>query len=139
MVLASAVRQYVESRTPMPMRFMTAVGTDSAMPTAGMAVLQAKGPTYLFPADSAGQETVKAQLTRSPWGTLLVTYHGIEQVDAGTAHVRIGGTWIIGDDAGSSSGYEDVEFRCSGQRWFPRDSVPETGSLPVSSPSISTG
>lgn len=103
-----------------------------------MAVLQAKGPTYLFPADSAGQATVKAQLGQSPWATLLVTYHGIEREDDATAYVSVGGTWVIGDEAGTSSGHERFEFRCIGERWIPRDSVPTTSSLGTNSHSTAT-
>src|SRR5690606_28126374 len=61
-LLGPAVRAYLDGREPRPLRFLSAAGSDSAMPNAGMLVLQDRGPTYFYPPDSAGRETVRQRL-----------------------------------------------------------------------------
>lgn len=122
-LLDSAVRSYIAGRSPTPLRFLTAVGTDSAMPNAGMLVLQDKGPTYLFPADSTSQAKVRERLNEAAWASLLVTYHGIESTGEDAATVRLGGTWVSGELDGQSAGHEDVGFICREGSWTPIDSL----------------
>lgn len=119
-IVGAAVRVYVESREPTPLRFLSAVASDSAMPNAGMLVLQDMGPTYLYPPDSAARETVRTRLAESPWPSLVVTYHGTQHV-AGSeeASVRLGGMWVAGELDGQHAGYEDVRFTCVDGSWVP--------------------
>ncbi len=119
-IVGAAVRVYVQSRQPTPLRFLSAVASDSAMPNAGMLVLQDMGPTYLYPPDSAARETVKNRLAESPWPSLVVTYHGMQHV-AGSedATVRLGGMWVAGELDGQHAGYEDVRFTCVDGGWVP--------------------
>src|SRR5690606_627152 len=122
-LLGPAVRAYLDGREPRPLRFLSAAGSDSAMPNAGMLVLQDRGPTYFYPPDSAGRETVRQRLGETYWPSLLVTYHGVEREGDESANVRLGGTWISGEMDGESAGYEDVGFLCRSGRWVPVDSV----------------
>ena len=62
-VTAEAVTQYLKDLTPKPQRFLVQSTGDSALPDAGREVLQNTGPTYLFPTDTAKQQTVLSMLT----------------------------------------------------------------------------
>ena len=58
-----AVAEYIRRADPVPQRYLSAVGTGvTPMPESGFRALKDKGPTYLYPPDSAGQATVKAKL-----------------------------------------------------------------------------
>lgn len=119
---AAAARAYIDGRSPKPLRFLSAVSTDSAMPVTGMRVLQDLGPTYLYPPDSAGQEVIHARLAESPWPSMLVTYHGFEHT-ADAATVRIGGAWVAGELDGQHAGYEEIAFTCLNGSWVTADSA----------------
>lgn len=135
-VLASAVGSYLDGRQPRPLRFLNAAGTDSAMPEAGMRVMQSRGPTYLYPPDSAAQAKVRERLEEAAWPSLLVTYYGIERTGATETVVRLGGTWIGGELHGQSAGSEDVQLLCRTGRWVPADSVvPSASDAPAPRPS----
>src|SRR5688572_6214514 len=58
-----AVTKYVREVSPTPHRFLVAAGTDSALGDGGLRALQDKGPTYLYPADSAQQAQVRKRLS----------------------------------------------------------------------------
>ena len=120
-LVAPAIDAYVRSVTPKPRRFLTAPGTDSALPRAAEARLQHFGPTYVFPADSALRQRVLARLDSiaEDYGdmpTLLVTYRSVERAGEHRAVVRLGGYFMSGSPRGSVA-HRAVQFVCDTARW----------------------
>lgn len=131
-LLPTAVRAYLDERKPTPLRFLTAVGTDSAMPPAGMTVLQDRGPTFFFPADDAARAQVRGLLGETNWPTMLVTYHGLEALGDRVAEVALGGVYVEGSDDGTIAPRDTITFLCEQGRWIPADSA--TGAAPPAPP-----
>src|SRR5687767_3350597 len=78
-LVAMAAEEYVERLKPTPRRFLLAVGGDTALPEPAKQVMQDKGPTYLYPADSAARQQIKERLADAgQWPALMVTYHGVQ-------------------------------------------------------------
>ena len=115
-----AVAEYIRRADPVPQRFLSAVGTGvTPLPESGFRALKDKGPTYLYPADSAGQATVKARLAEvGPYTSLLVTYGGTTIAGAGNeATVRVGGAYVGGQYDGRVAPGRAVRLRCEGSTW----------------------
>lgn len=133
-VVARAVRQFIETTDPKPLRFLYMAGTDSTLPATGQRVLQDKGPTYLWPAGAEQQPIVRKKLSDAgPWNALLVTFKGINQPTPSTARVRIGGTWIGPVDDGKQLGVKVSSFECStagdsAHTWRFKSTTPEQGT-----------
>ncbi|MGH7626960.1 MAG: hypothetical protein ACREOJ_16790, partial [Gemmatimonadaceae bacterium] len=53
--IAAAVPKFVSDITPLPRRFLVQTAGDSTLPSTAQAALQAKGPMYFFPSDTAQQ------------------------------------------------------------------------------------
>lgn len=116
-VIAEAVTQYLKDLTPKPQRFLIQATGDSALPDAGRQVLQATGPTYLFPEDTAKQATVLSMLVeKGPFPTLLVLYGGTEPADGGRAVVHLNGRFTTGETAGPGPS-KALYFECKDDRW----------------------
>ncbi|HET7551208.1 MAG TPA: hypothetical protein VFK04_07945 [Gemmatimonadaceae bacterium] len=116
-VTAEAVNQYLKDLTPKPQRFLVQSTGDSALPDAGREVLQNTGPTYLFPEDTAKQQTVLAMLTeKGPFPTLLVLYGGTEPAEGGRAVVHLGGRFTTGDNPGPAPS-KALYFECKDNQW----------------------
>ena len=132
-VVSLAVKQFVATTDPKPLRFLYMAGTDSMLPSSGSRALQDKGPTYLWPADPAKQEPVRKKLSDAgPWNALLVSYKGVTQPTPSTATVRLGGTWIGPVDDGKQLGVKTASFECrtvgdSADRWRLTGVAPELG------------
>ena len=117
-LVAMAAEEYVERLKPTPRRFLLAVGGDTALPEAARQVMQDKGPTYLFPADTAAQQQIKDRLSGAgEWPALLVTYHGVNQDTEDRASVRLAGHWFIGELDGTRSPAQRIVFACDSARW----------------------
>ena len=115
-VTAEAVTQYLKDLTPKPQRFLVQSTGDSALPDAGREVLQSTGPTYLFPTDTAKQQTVLTMLTaKGPFPTLLILYGGTAPAEGGRAVVRLNGRYT-GEDAGPAPS-KAVYFECKDDKW----------------------
>lgn len=115
-MIAEAVTQYLEKLTPKPQRFLVQSMGDSALPDAGRAVLQAKGPTYLFPSDTAKQATVLTMLAeKGAFPTLLVLYGGMEAADGGRAAIKLGGRFT-GAEAQPAPA-RVIYFGCDDEKW----------------------
>ncbi len=115
-----AVAEYVKRADPVPQRYLSAVGAGSTpMPESGFRALKDKGPTYYYPADSAGQATVKARLAEvGPYTSLLVTYVGMQvTADGNEATVRLGGGYVGGKYDGRVAPGRAVRLRCEGATW----------------------
>jgi hypothetical protein len=116
-VTAEAVTQYLKGLTPKPQRFLIQSSGDSALPDAAREVLQNTGPTYLFPGDTAKQQTVLAMLTeKGPFPTLLVLYGGMEPADGGRAVVRLSGRYTTGESVGPAPS-KALYFDCKEKQW----------------------
>lgn len=114
-----ATLAYLEGLTPKPLRFLTAAGTDSALPDPAFAALQGKGPSYLYPpANPDALAKLHDRLDRvGPWATLLVAWKGAERLGDSTAVIRLRGHYIIGEGQGTSAPPRAIRFVCSTQGW----------------------
>jgi hypothetical protein len=114
----TAVIEYLKlQQDPYPQRFLTAAGTDSALPEPGLRALQDKGPTYFYPADTAQQRKVRAKLDSvGSYNTILVAYHGLEATDT-VATVRLSGTFVGGKHDGRTSPPRAMRFACDSTGW----------------------
>ena len=123
--LQLAVAEYVKQATPKPERFLTAVGTDSALPDPGVRVLQDKGPLYYFPGDPAQQASVRAQLhDKGDYTTLLVVPRG-SRLSERSATVRLGGHYVGGAEDGRTAGDRSYSFSCDTTGWRMTKAAPE--------------
>ena len=117
-LVAMAAEEYIERMTPTPRRFLLAVGGDTALPEAARQVMQDKGPTYLYPADSNAQVQIRDRLSGAgDWPALMVTYHGTRQDTENQASVRLAGHWVIGELDGTRAPARSVVFACDSARW----------------------
>lgn len=116
--VALSTTEYVKGITPTPLRFLVVFQGDSALPDAGRAALQDKGPTYLYSPDPAQQAKVKAKLAAfgdSP--TLLVLYRGMRQSGEGLATFRFSGRFVGGKNDGTPAPSSAVHLQCSKGGW----------------------
>lgn len=117
-LVAMAAEEYVERMEPTPRRFLLAVGGDTALPEAAKQVMQDKGPTYLFPADSALQAQIRDRLGGAgTWPALMVTFHGVRQDSEDRASVRLAGHWVVGELDGTRAPAQRIVFACDSARW----------------------
>lgn len=117
-VYQTAFAEYLKGITPTPRRFLNPVGTDSALPDPMFSAVQQKGPSYLYPTDSAGQQVVLEKLgSVGSWSTLLVSWRGLEVVDDTTARIRLGGGFVGGDDHGTPAPSRSLYFACDTVPW----------------------
>lgn len=114
-----AVLEYIKTASPLPQRYLSAYGTDSAVPEDGFKVLQAKGPTYFWNGDPKAQAQVKAKLADvGPYTTMLVIYRGKDEADNGnTVTVKLGGHYIGGDHDGKTSPDRAIQVHCDSTGW----------------------
>jgi hypothetical protein len=115
-----AVAEFIRRADPVPQRYLSAVGPGvTPLPESGFRALKDKGPTYLYPADSAGQATVKAKLADvGPYTSLLVTFGGTTVAAQGNeATVRVGGSYVGGKYDGQVAASRSVRLRCEGSTW----------------------
>lgn len=117
--VALAVLDYIKAASPLPQRYLSAYGTDSAVPEDGFKVLQAKGPTYFWNGDPKAQAQVKAKLADvGPYTTMLVIYRGKTDADNGkTVTVNLRGHYVGGDHDGKTSPDRAIEVRCDSTNW----------------------
>jgi hypothetical protein len=122
-LVPAAMDTYLAAVQPTPRRFLTAAGTDSAIPAVGESRLQRRGPTYVFPADPALQKRVLSRLdsVAGVYGdmpTLLVTYRGMQRIGENQAVVRLGGYFLGGVNDGKIA-HRTVQFVCDTAKWNP--------------------
>lgn len=114
-----AVREYITTASPYPQRFLSAAGTDSAVPEDGFKVLQDNGPTYFYTSDPKAQQQIKDRLISvGPYASLLVVYHGKQEEDDGnTVTVSLGGHYVAGEHDGRVAERRDIIVRCDTTGW----------------------
>lgn len=124
-----AVLAYIKESSPYPQRFLSAAGTDSALPDAGVMALQEKGPTYFFPGDSVSRDKVRKRMDdMGPYTSLLVTWHGARRETDTTLVIRLGGRYIGGKFEGTPGVPRAFTFACEQGRWKLRRSDEERAS-----------
>jgi hypothetical protein len=117
-VYAEAFDQYMVGLSPTPRRFLSAAGTDSALPEAVFQGVQAKGPSYFYPGDELGRSQVLAKLRSvGDWPTLLVVYRGNQPQSDSTISVRLAGHYVGGADDGTPAPAKDLIFACDTVPW----------------------
>lgn len=134
-----AVLEYIKTASPLPQRYLSAYGTDSAVPEDGFKVLQAKGPTYFWNGDPKAQAQVKAKLADvGPYTTMLVIYRGKTETDNGnTVTVNLRGHYVGGDHEGKSSPDRAIEVKCDSTGWrltAPQKPTPAPAPVPAPTP-----
>lgn len=117
--LRLAVLDYITTADPRPQRFLSAFGTDSALPEDGFKALQDKGPTYFYNDNPKNQEQVKQKLASAgPYATMLVVYKGQAESDNGnTVTVTLGGHYVGGEHEGKVAPVREVTVRCDSTGW----------------------
>jgi hypothetical protein len=116
--VTAAVLDFIRSAKPTPQRFLIAAGTDSALPEGGLAALQSKGPTYLYPRDGDQQAKVRAKLESiGSYHTLLVTFRNQQRLSDTRAVVRLGGHYVGGDAHGRSAAPRSIFLQCEAAGW----------------------
>ncbi|HSJ62438.1 MAG TPA: hypothetical protein VK922_00910 [Gemmatimonadaceae bacterium] len=117
-VYTEAFDQYMNGLTPTPRRFLSAAGTDSALPEAVFEGVQAKGPTYFYPGDEAGRRQVLEKLRSvGSWPTLLVVWRGNQVQSDSTVAVRLGGHYVGGAEDGTAAPVKELLFACDTLPW----------------------
>ena len=117
-VYAEAFDQYMVGLAPTPRRFLSAAGTDSALPEPVFKGVQAKGPSYFYPGDEAGRSQVMEKLRSvGDWPTLLVVWRGNEPLTDTTVAIRLAGHYVGGADDGKAAPAKDLEFACDTLPW----------------------
>ena len=117
-VYAEAFTHYMTGLSPTPRRFLSAAGTDSALPEKVFEAVQDKGPTYFYPGDEAGRQVVRQKLTDAgPWATLLVVWRGNEVIDDSTVAVRLAGHYVGREEDGTAAPTKSLVFACDTLPW----------------------
>jgi len=123
-----AVVAYAKSSDPFAQRFLSASKGDSALPEVGVEALQDRGPTWLFPPDSAGRTKVRDRLNDGVANTLLVYWLGTQQEADTAMTIRLGGRYIGGEHEGTVAKAKVYRFKCPEDRWVLTDSADSKSS-----------
>ncbi|HET9003163.1 MAG TPA: hypothetical protein VFN39_04085 [Gemmatimonadaceae bacterium] len=123
-----AVVAYAKSSDPYAQRFLSAAAGDSALPEVGVAALQDRGPTWLFPGDSAGRTKVRNRLNDGIANTLLVYWHGFQQEGDTAMTIRLSGRYVGGEREGTVARARVYRFKCPEDRWVLTDSTESRSS-----------
>ena len=108
-----AVLDYIAAAEPKPLRFLNAVGSDSALPPAAEAAVQDKGPTFYWLAAEKNQQQIRDKLSRDgDWATMLVLVRGDVDNGDGTHLVRVGGRYVGAPHEGLVSPEKRYTVRC---------------------------
>ena len=117
--VAVAVRDFIRNAAPPPQRFLTAAGSDSAVPEEGFKVLQDKGPSFYYSADTVAQRKMRAKLEGDgPYASMLVVYHGTTAAPPGdSVTVSLGGHYVGGVQHGTVSPTRQIRVACDTSGW----------------------
>jgi hypothetical protein len=137
-----AVLDYIKAAMPTPQRYLTAAGTDSAVPDEGFKVLQDKGPTYFYSSDPKAQQQIKDKLASvGPYASLLVVYRGKADADNGNlVTVKLGGHYVGGEHDGKAGAERSIQVKCDSTGWkltapsTPPAAAPAKPATPAAAP-----
>lgn len=111
--VARAVTEFVKQAAPTPQRFLATISSDSAIPDLARMALQDRGPTYLFPPDTALRRKVVEKLVSvGDYTALAVVYHGTDRPDDSHAVVKLGGHFVDVGKGVPPSISGSMEFVC---------------------------
>ena len=121
-----AVLDYITTATPMPQRFLSPSGTDSAVTDDGFKVLQDKGPTFFYTGSEPALKKLRDKLEYDgPYASMLVVMRDHEKAADGTTEsVTLAGHYIANADHGKVSPPKSYSFRCDSSRWVRTDTAP---------------
>jgi hypothetical protein len=131
--LRRAVLDYITTADPRPQRFLSAFGTDSALPEDGFKALQDKGPTYFYNDNPKNQAQVRQKLSDAgPYTSMLVVFKGRTDADNGnTVTFSLGGHYIGGEHEGKVSPVRQIRVTCDTTgAWR----LPDTPKAPAAAP-----
>ncbi len=125
-----AVLDYISTASPTPQRYLSAAGTDSAVPEDGFKVLQDKGPTYFYGGDSVAQRKIREKLASvGPYASLLVLFRGKSDADGGNSvTVKLAGQYVGGEHEGKRAPLKTYAVKCDTTHWKIATSTVEPGS-----------
>jgi len=125
-----AVRDFIKTASPTAQRYLSAAGTDSAVPEDGFKVLQDKGPTYFYGGDDAAKAKIREKLASvGPYASLLVVFRGKTEAENGNrVTVRLGGHYIGGEHEGKVAPGKAYEVQCDTTGWKIATTTPEPGA-----------
>ena len=114
-----AIKEYIKVTVPTPQRFLTAAGTDSAVPVDGFRAMQDKGPSFYYGSDPVGQKKIRDKLANDgPYASLLIVVRGTAGSASGdTVTLRLGGHYIGGEHEGKMSTARAVQVVCRDSSW----------------------
>lgn len=113
-----AIRDFIKNSVPKPMRFLTAAGTDSAVPEEGLRALQDKGPTYFYAGTEAQKKKVRDKIELAgPFTALLIVMRSDKRNDDGTEVVSLGGHYITGEFDGKRAASQAYTMSCDTSGW----------------------
>lgn len=113
-----ALRDFIKTTEPKPMRFLSAVGTDSAVPDASIRELQDKGPTYLWGGNDAAKKKLREKIELAgPFTALLIAVRGDKKNGDGTEVVSIGGHFLTGEFDGKPAARHAYTMACDTAGW----------------------
>lgn len=137
-----AVREFITTTTPTSQRYLSAAGTDSAVPEDGFKVLQEKGPTYFYSSDPKAQAQIKDKLASvGPYASLLVVFKGKTESENGNAvAVSLSGHFVGGDHDGKAVPMRTIQVRCDSTGWrVTSTATPPSGAAPTAPISPDSG
>ncbi|MEO7362723.1 MAG: hypothetical protein ABI120_20495 [Gemmatimonadaceae bacterium] len=124
--LQVALRHYVKMANPVARRFLTVVGSDSALSETGTKVLSEFGPTYYYAGSDAAKAALKDKLERvGPYPALLVVLRSNTRVNATTHSVRLGGHYVSGEFDGKVATSRAYTMTCAAAGWVIKESKEE--------------
>lgn len=124
--LQVALRHYVKGADPIPRRFLTVVGSDSALPEMGTKVLAEYGPTYYWAGSEKSKADLREKLERvGPYPALLVVIRGNTKVNATTQSIRLGGHYVTGEFHGKVATSRQYSVTCGAAGWVIKDTKEE--------------
>ena len=114
-----AVKEYISTVRPTPQRFLSAAGTDSAVPEDAFKALQDKGPSFFYSSDTAAQRHIREKLAAvGPYASLLVLFKGKTASAAGdSVTVQLGGQYVGGEHEGKRAALGRYVVHCDSSRW----------------------
>ncbi|MEP6780278.1 MAG: hypothetical protein ABJC26_10335 [Gemmatimonadaceae bacterium] len=113
-----AIRDFIKNSDPKPMRFLSAAGTDSAVPEEGLRALQDKGPTYFYAGTDEQKKKVRDKIELAgPFTALLIVMRSDKKNDDGTEVVNLGGHYITGEFDGKAAASHAYTMSCDTSGW----------------------
>lgn len=108
-----AVLDFIDHADPKPLRFLNAVGTDSALPPAAELLVQKKGPTFYWLDTERGQQQIREKLDGDgAWETMLVLVRENTEHADGTHTLRVGGRYVGAPNDGEESPEKRYTIGC---------------------------